>query len=79
MLSVHMAEKAAVRHWVLGTGQEAGKGNAVSGWIFSSSIFPAVCYVRYPIPLSRVGLPFSVQLFCNTLRDPGLDLFSILS
>lgn len=42
-------------------------------------VFPAVCYVRYPIPLSRVGLPFSVQLFWNTLRDPGLDLISILS
>lgn len=79
MQSVHMAGKAAARDWVLGTDQEARKGNAVSSWIFSSSIFPTVWYVRHPIPLSRIGLPFSVQLFWNILRDPALDLINIRS
>lgn len=43
MQSVHMAGKAAARDWVLGTGQEAGKGNAVSSWIFSHFPYSLVC------------------------------------
>lgn len=62
--SVHMAGKAAARDWVVGTVQEAGKGNAVSA---GSSLlrFPCSLLCQAPNP-SVQGRP---PLLSSTLLE----------